>query len=477
MALPLVTARAGREIMSSHSTNPRPATTFDSVLRLAAEVAPADFASVIAVGAVLDDCYELRERIGSGGMAVVYRAYDRRLHREVAVKVPRLLGRERARMIDMFEREARATACLSHPNIVTLHHIGDHRGTPFVVLELLTGETLADRLARRRVLGLPEASAMLEGVLRALSYAHDRGFVHRDLSPRNVFLTHDERVKLLDFGVAVECESSPGTVTRSAGTPGYMPPEHQAAPDPRGDLWAASVLFVECVTGARPSAKLTVEDLPAELPAPARALVVRALDPDPERRPGSASELASAICSAVPTTRPAPLTIPATRLHRPLWRRALPWLPGALLLAALAWVVAPRILAAFASPSDAPIQPRDGRWRGDPAGDTPWTTTLRRLDATHYAYQNHNELTGRGTEGVLTLERIPDGTTLLTGKFKDVLNCPSCTKVGFIEFIILDETHIYQNRSAWGFSHENYVEWYPPYRYKWMGPVREAAKP
>lgn len=110
--------------MSSHSTNPRPATTFDSAIRLAAEVAPADFASVIAVGAVLDDCYELRERIGTGGMAMVYRAYDRRLHREVAVKVPRLLGRERARMIDMFEREARATACLSHPNIVTLHHIG-----------------------------------------------------------------------------------------------------------------------------------------------------------------------------------------------------------------------------------------------------------------------------------------------------------------------------------------------------------------
>ncbi len=476
--------------MSPTSMNPRPATTFDSVIRLAAEVAPVDFASVISIGTVLDECYELRERIGSGGMALVYRAYDRRLHREVAVKVPRLAGRERERMIDMFEREARATACLSHPNIVTLHHIGDHRGTPFVVLELLTGETLADRLARRRVLGLGEASSILEGVLRALSYAHDRGFVHRDLSPRNVFLTHDERVKLLDFGVAVECEARFGTVTRSAGTPGYMPPEHQAAPDPRGDLWAASVLFVECVTGARPGPKLTADDLPSELQESARRLVVRALDPDPERRPSTASELASAIGSAAPSgARSAPVTherlrsyvVPPTRIFRSWWRRLLPWLPAAAVVVALLALFAPHLYAAVAgyvaSSSTAPIQPRDGRWRGDPAADTPWTTTLRRLDATHFVYQNHNELTGRSTEGVLTLERIPDGTTLLSGKFKDVLTCPNCNKVGFIEFIILDETHIYQNRSAWGYSHDNYVEWYPPYRYKWMGPMREAAKP
>lgn len=108
------------------TTSSRPATTFDSVIRLAAEVAPASYAGVIAVGAVLGDGYELRERIGSGGMATVYRAYDRRLHREVAVKIPRLAHRDRGRVIDMFEREARATACLGHPNIVSLHHIGDH---------------------------------------------------------------------------------------------------------------------------------------------------------------------------------------------------------------------------------------------------------------------------------------------------------------------------------------------------------------
>jgi Protein kinase domain len=446
------------------STSPKPATTFDSMIRLAAEVAPADFANVIAVGAVLGDCYELRERIGSGGMALVYRAYDRRLRREVAVKIPRLAQRDRARVIDMFEREARATACLCHPNIVTLHHIGDHGGTPYVVLELLTGETLAERLARRHTLTPAEAGAILEGVLRALSYAHDRGFVHRDLTPRNVFLTHDERVKLLDFGVALDCESTSGTVTRSGGTPGYMPPEHQVSPDPRGDLWAASVLYLECVTGKRPDPDVQPAQLPVELPAAVRAILARGLDRDPARRPSTASEMSAVLCAG-PLR---PLTV------RSRWRRALPWLTLAGALTAAAAVAVP--LAIEAEASLTPIAPREGRWRGDPAADTPWTTTLRRIDANHFAYENRNQLNGRATEGVLLLERISDGTTLLSGKIKDVPNCATCTKVGFVEFIILDEAHIYQNRAAWGYSHDNYVEWYPVYRYKWMGPLRALVQ-
>jgi serine/threonine-protein kinase len=445
--------------------SPSPATTFDSVIRLAAEVAPASFADVITVGTLIGGGYELRERIGSGGMATVYRAYDRRLQREVAVKVPRLANRDRGRVIDMFEREARATACLCHPNIVSLHHIGDHGGTPFVVLELLSGETLAERLTRRRVLGLGETTAILEGVLRALSYAHDRGFVHRDLSPRNVFLTHDERVKLLDFGVAVDCEAQPGTITRSAGTPGYMPPEHQLAPDPRGDLWAACVLFVECLTGKRPEPSASEGELPAELPRRVRAMVLRALDPDPERRPSTASELSAVICS-----EPRPPARPA-RSRRT--RRYLA-LAAAVTLAAAALAVPP---LTSAGESETPIVPRDGRWRGDPAADSPWTTTLRRIDDTHFAYENHNQVTGRATEAVLTLERIPDGTTLLSGQLRDVPTCATCNKVGFIEFIILDPAHIYQNRSAWGYSHDNYVEWFPPYRYKWLGPLRDGVGP
>src|SRR6185503_2590681 len=117
-------------------SQPRPKTTIDTFLRSAAAVDAIDPALALAVGTVLDDCYELRERLAAGGMATVYRAYDRRLNREVAIKVPRL----------------------QHPNIVALHHIGDHHGTRFAVLELLHGETLSARLARRHTLPAAEAT-------------------------------------------------------------------------------------------------------------------------------------------------------------------------------------------------------------------------------------------------------------------------------------------------------------------------------
>src|SRR5678815_3207725 len=194
-------------------------TTIDTFLRAAAAVDAVDPALALAVGTVLEDCYELRERLAAGGMATVFRAYDRRLNRALAIKVPRLLG-DRERTLEMFEREAQATARLSHPNIVALHHIGDHRGIRFAVLELLHGETLAARLARRHVLPTPEAVAILDGVLEAIGYAIERGI-------------------------------TAGTATRAAGTPGYMAPEHTVAADPRDDLWAAGVLFLECVTGLR----------------------------------------------------------------------------------------------------------------------------------------------------------------------------------------------------------------------------------
>ena len=225
--------------------------TVDSFLREVAS-APALVPPLFTTGAVLGETYELRERLGAGGMAVVYRAHDQRLGRDVAVKVPRidgLTGADRDQRIRMFEREAQATARLTHPGIVTLHHVGDHHGVPFLVLELLTGETLAARLARRQVLPIAEATAILDGLLAALAFAHDRGFVHRDLTPKNVFLTTDDRVKVLDFGVAIEAATASGTVTRAAGTPGYMAPEHSDGADARGDLWAAAVLFVESVTG------------------------------------------------------------------------------------------------------------------------------------------------------------------------------------------------------------------------------------
>jgi eukaryotic-like serine/threonine-protein kinase len=438
------------------------ATTVDTFLRSAAAVDSVDPALALTIGSILDDCYELRERLGTGGMATVFRAYDRRLHREVAIKVPRLAG-DRARTLAMFEREAQATARLSHPNIVALHHIGDHHGVRFAVLELLSGETLAQRLARRTVLPAREATAILDGVLQALAYLHDHGLVHRDVTPRNVFLTTDERVKLLDLGVAIEHGHAAGTCTRAAGTPGYMAPEHVEAPDPRSDLWAAGVLFLECVTGQRPGAD-QVGTVPRELPRELRDTIARAVDRDPERRPATAGDMRAALVPGLMPSRPRP---------RRRGRRV------ALLASVACLAAAAAGAAALATRDDAPgiLVPRDGRWRGDPAAGTPWETVLQRIDDVRFSYKNVNQLTGGATGGTLTLERLSDGTTILSGKTADVPTCPTCTNVGFIEFIILDDTHIYQNRSAWGPSHDDYKGWFPPYRYKWEGTLRDIARP
>jgi tRNA A-37 threonylcarbamoyl transferase component Bud32 len=438
--------------------------TVDSFLREVAS-APALVPPLFTTGAVLGETYELRERLGAGGMAVVYRAHDQRLGRDVAVKVPRidgLTGADRDQRIRMFEREAQATARLTHPGIVTLHHVGDHHGVPFLVLELLTGETLAARLARRQVLPIAEATAILDGLLAALAFAHDRGFVHRDLTPKNVFLTTDDRVKVLDFGVAIEAATASGTVTRAAGTPGYMAPEHSDGADARGDLWAAAVLFVESVTGHRPDAAAPRGDtLPETVPRPLRSIVARALADDPARRPTTAAEMRLALTPEVVATRSPRGRDRARRLIAGAAVTAL-----ALIVVAVWWSRrddGPRTAAI--------ITPRDGVWRGDPAGETPWETRLERSGPTTFRYENHNRVDGRTGRGELTLERLRDGTTTLSGRTADVPTCPTCTNVGYIEFIVLAPDKLYQNKSAWGPSHDHYVEWFPPYRYAWQGPL------
>lgn len=417
----------------------------------------------VTVGTVLAGGYELRERLGVGGMATVWRAHDRNLGRDVAIKIPRLehvTEEGRAHLLRMFAREARTTAGLAHPNIITLHHVGDHDGVPFLVLELLQGETLAARLDRRTQLSLAEAMEILDGVLAALAYAHDRGAIHRDLTPRNVFLTIDQRIKVLDFGVATSTTGAIGAVTRSAGTPGYMPPEavDRTAIDARSDLWSAAVVFLECVTGRRAvDATPDLGQVP-ELPAPVRDVVRRALSRDPAARPSTAGAMRAALVPSVVAPR---------RSRR-----------GAVLLATTLVVLAGAATWAARRTDEAPhtIAPHVGRWDPDPRGDSPWEHTLQQLDDVHYHYQTHNRADGTGWGGTLTLERVSDGSTMLRGLLADDPTCPTCRKVGMIEFIVLDEDHLYQNKGAWGWSHDHYLEWFPPYRYRFGGPVATAAR-
>ena len=212
--------------------------------------------------------YRIVRKLGEGGMGVVYAAEDERLHREVAIKTLRGAGDGSSR--ERLLREARAAASVSHPNVCQLFDIGDEEGRPFLVMELLEGESLAERL-RRGALPLPEATQTALSILTALEALHGRGFIHRDLKPSNVFLT-SHSVKLLDFGLVREAHSvtisadsttlkpggggdSPLTAAGMlVGTPRYMAPEQLlgAQVDARADLFAAGTLLYEMISGQPP---------------------------------------------------------------------------------------------------------------------------------------------------------------------------------------------------------------------------------
>jgi Tol biopolymer transport system component/serine/threonine protein kinase len=262
--------------------------------------------------------YEISAHLGGGGMGEVYRARDTRLGRDVAVKIlrRRLLDEAgRAR----FEREARAIAALSHPNVLAVHDVGDDDGLPYLVTELLDGETLRERLAR----GVPPVARALEwasAIAAGLAAAHAAGLVHRDLKPENVFLLADGRVKILDFGLARAAAGSaraveddghtmPGMIV---GTAGYLAPE-QAQGRPvtaAADLFALGAILFELLTGERAfrgagvvetlHAVVTADPPPPstvrpEVPPWLDRVVARLLAKEPARRFQSADDLAFAL--------------------------------------------------------------------------------------------------------------------------------------------------------------------------------------
>ena len=207
--------------------------------------------------------YLITQPIGAGGMGEVYRARDTRLERDVAVKIlPTQIAQDPNRRA-RFEREARAVAALTHPNILAIHDVGTHDGTPYLVTELLEGETLRQRLGEG---ALTPRKAVEIGVQIAsgLAAAHEKGIVHRDLKPENVFVTRDGRVKVLDFGLAAQITANAGDTdspTMAAGTEpgvilgtvGYMSPEQVRGTkvDHRTDIFALGAVLFEMLTGRR----------------------------------------------------------------------------------------------------------------------------------------------------------------------------------------------------------------------------------
>ena len=263
--------------------------------------------------------YEILASIGAGGMGEVYRARDTRLERDVALKVlPDEVSSDPDRRA-RFEREAKAVAALSHPNILAIHDVGDHDGTAFAVMELLDGETLRDRLSHG-ALPARKAGEIGAQIAQGLAAAHERGIVHRDLKPENVFITTDGRVKVLDFGLARhERPAGEGThsPTRTRGTDagtvlgtvGYMSPEQvkgQPA-DARSDIFSFGAVLYEMLTGRRAFKRDTSaetmtailkEDPPelmsasGALPAGLERIVRHCLEKQPAERFQSARDLA-----------------------------------------------------------------------------------------------------------------------------------------------------------------------------------------
>lgn len=291
--------------------------------------------------------YEIQSPLGAGGMGEVYRARDTRLGRDVAIKVlPGALANDTDRL-RRFEQEARTIAALSHPNILGIHDIGSYGGAPFLVSELLEGQTLREKL-ETGPLPVRRAIEYALGITHGLAAAHDKGIVHRDLKPENVFITKDGRVKVLDFGLAKlvgqeQSDETLVTLTSPAtlpgivmGTVGYMSPEQVRGEGTysRSDIFSFGTVLYEMLTGKRAFKRDTsaetmtaiLREEPPELndtswqgPLGLQRIVGRCLEKNADQRFQSASDLAFAIESLSGTS--STKSVPQSKARR-AW---LPW--------------------------------------------------------------------------------------------------------------------------------------------------------
>ncbi|HUF24269.1 MAG TPA: protein kinase [Vicinamibacterales bacterium] len=324
--------------------------------------------------------YEILAAIGSGGMGDVYRARDTRLGRDVAIKALSDDAELDAERLARFQREAQILAALNHPHIAAIYGVeeaalGDHAtASRFLILELVTGGTLADRLARGP-LPMRDVLTIARQLADALQAAHDKGIIHRDLKPRNVALTPDGQAKVLDFGIAKIRETRDGdaaTMTRDVtehgvviGTAAYMSPEQaRGLPlDKRTDIWSFGCVLYESLTGASPFRGVTASDtiagilsrepdfslVPANTPPRIDWLLRRCLEKDPRRRLHDIADARIEIEEALAPDRSGSSAASAAPSRRPaVARERLAWIAAA--TATLAAVVALILLAGNRTP-------------------------------------------------------------------------------------------------------------------------------
>lgn len=262
--------------------------------------------------------YRLEDKIGEGGMGTVFIAHDSELDRKVAVKLLAAALVNDAEVLERFEREARLTAKLDHPNIIPIYDVGRHEGRPFIVMKLLQGDSLVGRLRAKGGFTADETIKLMRQLALGLDYLHGQGFIHRDIKAANIFVSPEGLATILDFGILRQKSASTG-ITRTGmvmGTPHYMAPEQALGlkdVDHRVDLYALAVVLFECLTGTLPfeaDSELRLIQLQAHapvpeildrapwIPRPVADVVKKALSKKPDDRYDTAAELVAALEAA-----------------------------------------------------------------------------------------------------------------------------------------------------------------------------------